>query len=289
MCTLEKNPLLGPLQTHCKLFVYWGIKINHLMYSLTKRFCNSARTSSHDVTLSQLWNGNGNITYCPIANKICNSLTQQAGGVMAASNALLDRFILTVLQRLYPNIDSEQLASHRRYCSLSIFTAGSQQCDSFANSPHVDDNDSFEKTFQTEALVLINEIRSLYAYDENVMNDLKYIEILAGYRGGFCVPTTCGYSIVSMQSQEEASILSSSEFAMIGLGVSVKLVSNSYHYFMAPLFTHCTPVSLTIHKSGYVSLYSGKYNVVGWGGSQSSTQSNYKKKNARGRRKRKRN
>lgn len=114
---------------------------------------------------------------------------------MAASNSLLDRFYGVVLSRLYPDIDSNERPSHRRYCSLSIFTAGSKKfrCDGFANTPHIDKKDVFEQNFQGEARRLLEELRDTYSCDESVLTELAYLERLSKFETGFCVPTLCGY------------------------------------------------------------------------------------------------
>jgi hypothetical protein len=75
---------------------------------------------------------------------------------------------------------------------------------------------------------------------------------------------------------------------MIGLGVAVTIRAKAYHYFMASQFTHCTPVPTQVHKSGFVSYFTGEYNVVGWGGGQAGTHNTYKKKETMDSRKRKR-
>lgn len=215
---------------------------------------------------------------------------------MAACNALLDRFLATVLSRLYPNLGSDELASHRRYCSLSIFTSGSSkaQCDGFANTPHVDKKDVFEAKFQREAVLLLSELRSLHNSNSSVLTrELDYLQTLSSFNKGFCVPTTCGYSIVptnnldSELSNVNVSIVT--DFALIGLGISVQILPKSYHYFLASLFTHCTPVPLHINnESGNVSMYSGQYNVVGWGGGKAETDNTYRRRKSRRLRKRKR-
>ena len=270
------------------------------------------RIPKEEVAISQLWNRHCDVTYSPIANKIFNLLTQQAGGVMTASNGLLDRFIAVVLSRLYPDIDSDDLSSHRRYCSLSIFTAGSkkQLCDGFANTPHIDKKDVFQQNFQREARKLLTEIRGMYCHDDDVMKDLQYLETLADFPTGFCVPTTCGYAITSTAtvacqdiSQHDAircttdiprqdicdhDLINITDFAMIGLGVAVTIRAQAYHYFMASQFTHCTPVPTQVHRSGYVSYFTGQYNVVGWGGGQAGTHNTYQKKERTNIRKRKR-
>jgi hypothetical protein len=135
------------------------------------------RVPKDEVLISQLWNVRCNVTYSPLANKIFNLLTTQAGSVMAASNSLLDKFYGVVLSRLYADIDSNDLCSHRRCCSLSIFTAGSKKfrCDGFANTPHIDKKDVFEQNFQREARWLLQELRETYSCDEDVIKDLSYL------------------------------------------------------------------------------------------------------------------
>lgn len=208
---------------------------------------------------------------------------------MAASNSLLDKFYGVVLSRLYPDIDSDQLCSHRRYCSLSIFTAGSKKsrCDGFANTPHIDKKDVFEQKFQRQARSLLQELRDTNSYDEYVLKELSYLERLSNFKTGFCVPTTCGYSIVNNDEEPLSdatdgmgvrTIKNIADFAMIGLGVSVSIHPKCYHFFMASLFTHCTPVPIQIDSSGLTSLYSGRYNVVGWGGGKADNDNTYTQK-----------
>ena len=162
------------------------------------------RIPKDEVVISQLWNGKCDITYSPIANKIFNLLTTQAGGVMTACNALLDRFIHVVLARLYPKIQSDDRSSHRRYCSLSIFTAGCRKmlCDGFANTPHTDKKDVFQHNFQKEARNLLNELREMFHNDDTVLKELQYLERFTMFPSGFCVPTTCGYSILDTDEDD---------------------------------------------------------------------------------------
>lgn len=99
-----------------------GINIYIYIYTgMTKsspRVISSPVVPKDEVLISQLWNVMCDVTYSPISNKIFNLLTNQAGGVMAASNSLLDRFYGVVLSRLYPDIDSNERPSHRRCQSL---------------------------------------------------------------------------------------------------------------------------------------------------------------------------
>jgi hypothetical protein len=43
----------------------------------------------------------------------------------------------------------------------------------------------------------LQELRETYSCDEDVIEDLSYLERLSKFVTGFCVPTTCGYSIVN--------------------------------------------------------------------------------------------
>lgn len=207
---------------------------------------------------------------------------------MTACNALLDRFIHVVLARLYPNIQSDDRSSHRRYCSLSIFTAGSTKmlCDGFANTPHVDKKDVFQQNFQREARNLLKELRKKSSNDHAVLKELQYLERFTMFPSGFCVPTTCGYSILIPDEEPNFSNVADinvTDFAMIGLGVSVTIRPKSYHYFMASLFTHCTPVPIQLQKTGHISFCTGRCNVIGWGGGKAETDQTYKKKEKKSR------
>jgi hypothetical protein len=62
------------------------------------------------------------------------------------------------------------------------------------------------------------------------------------------------------------------------LGVSVSIRPKCYHFFMASLFTHCTPVPIRRESSGVTSFYSGRYNVVGWGGGKVENDNTYTQK-----------
>jgi hypothetical protein len=228
-----------------------------------------------------MWRSTGDITYAPIVNKVLNSLTQQAGCVMGATNNLLDRFYFTVLKNIYPDILNDSLVTFRRHCSLSIFTAGTAagRCDSLFNTPHTDNMDIMDKQFQEEATKLLCELKEEYSCYSDVMQDVKYLELLSYVTGGFSVPTTCGYSFVEVDKQTSERDRVCADFALLGLGVAVELCPKSYHYFFGSAFSHCTPVSLVVKDSGIIKSYTGKHNIVGWGGSASNNDNVYEKKN----------
>lgn len=204
-----------------------------------------------------------------MVNKILNRLTKQAANVMVSSNKVLDRFLLEVLLKLYPNASPDELHTFRRFCNLSIFTSGTEtiKTDSFFNKPHVDKNDVFFKEFQKAAQDVLDYMKVKHADDDLVLRDISYLEKLAIICGGFSVPTTCGYSILKC-SESDKSV--HSYFAMLGLGVAVKICHKSYHYFFGSSFRHCTPAAITIDSKGMIASYSnGDVNIVGWGGAQS--------------------
>ena len=150
---------------------------------------------------------------------------------MVASNKLLDRFFLKVLQRLHPRADATDLSSFRRFCKLSIFTTGNtcNKTDSFFNSPHIDKMDVLFQDFQVAAKELLLDLYTNNPNDEEVKKDIAYLQELCYLCGGFSVPTTCGYDI--LQKTESLSDNVHAHFAMIGLGVTVKICPHCYHYF----------------------------------------------------------
>ena len=58
-------------------------------------------------------------------------------------------------------------------------------------------------------------------------------------------------------------------FALLGLGVSVKL-THCYHYFMAASVSHCTPTPISTVNDVVVTYTAGDINIVGWGGGNAS-------------------
>jgi len=188
---------------------------------------------------------------------------------MVSSNKTLDRFFLEVQRRVFPDIPDEELQTFRRFCNLTIFTSGTSasETDSFCNVPHIDKNDVFFKEFQNAAKELVFELRSSHAEDYEISRDINYLEELARLCGGYAVPTTCGYSIIQQPGTTDEL---HSYFAMIGLGVAIKICNQSYHYFHGPSFLHCTPAAICINDNKQIVTYSnGNNNVVGWGGAQS--------------------
>jgi len=61
-----------------------------------------------DVILSQIDRMNFNKTYSPIAQKVINILTTQAGQVMSACDPLYDSFISKVLHQLFHKFQMKQ-------------------------------------------------------------------------------------------------------------------------------------------------------------------------------------
>ena len=167
-------------------------------------------------------------------------------------------------------LGKNNIVSHRRMCNWSIVTSGSSssKCYSFANSPHVDTNDMMSKNFQEVALNVLHDLNNQTHDNDCVTSkELEYLSRLYYLCNGFCLPTTCGYKVVKSMSEssdvEEKHL--ESYFCLLGLGVSVKLTSNLYHYFLGGCFSHCTPVTVSV-KDGIVRTYSRGINVFAWGG-----------------------
>ena len=189
--------------------------------------------------------------------------------MMVSCNKVLDRFYFKVLKKLYPKVASDDLSTFRRFCNLSIFTSGNTvDCtDSFLNTPHNDTTDVLFKEFQRTAQELLGDLRKKDPENHCLDVDIDYLERLSVACGGFAVPTTCGYDFVT--SKRFSSNIQA-HFAMIGLGVTVQLCPQCYHYFFGSSYTHCTPMALSIQRDLKVTTFSnGEANVVGWGGGKS--------------------
>ena len=65
-------------------------------------------------------------------------------------------------------------------------------------------------------------------------------------------------------------------FALIGLGLTVRIRSGLYHYFFASIFTHCTPLVVTV-RDERVYMSTNNLNVVGWGASSATGRTSFKK------------
>lgn len=273
--------------------VYTGIKNN-------SRAIPNPAVLKENTIVSQINRSKFKDTYNPILQSFINELTSQASAMFPLCDRFYNKFILMVRNLLQSTILNNELSKnmpqdkqlHRGpQCVLSILTMGktstNTRIDGFINHPHVD-RDIFFKTFQETAMKILKEW-----IETNISLDMKknilYIQRLhdIGHRASFPLPTSCGYQIVDNHKVSEhkiSTVIEESDsfisFALIGLGVTIRIRSNLYHYFYASIVSHCTPVPVTV-KNGMVYTYTGLFNIVGWGASSAPSSSSFKQSTKR--------
>lgn len=258
--------------------VYTGIKSSN-------RAIGNPFSDPSLVPFDQLWSSKGDITYHPVVNKIINAFTTESSRVMNACTSLLHCFIEHVYRKKCPQ-KGRQFHNFRGFNNLSILTAGSTdtKTDGFYNTIHTDVNDCLDNVFQQNAMEILTDLKKTcpqYLVDDDFKKGIAYLEKLSIYCKGFATPTTCGYTIIdNRDDNEDASSNRKNEldasFAMVGLGVSVRIDSNDfYHTFFGSAISHCTAVPVTIDNGNACSIFTGKYNIVGWGSGSSKAQRVY--------------
>ena len=247
----------------------------------------NTRMPDEDVMYSQMWRNHFNPTYEPICQKIVRQLTDQAAKVMILSDHTYDRLLHKVFEIAYGSECEINLSlhgkkrkhnsnpcsignffnTHRRLCNYSILTNGSKssKCYSFINETHVDDGDKLNAEESNAFCALVHQINEEASSYPKAKKQLKYYQKMQNTFSSLPVPTTCGYKIIcnneSDVSEEEEII---SLFALVGLGISVRIRSNLYHHFYGSTFSHCTPATLKV-KDGHVFLYGDDFKVFAWG------------------------
>ena len=139
------------------------------------------------------------------------------------------------------------------------------KCYSFLNEAHLDSADKLSTEESDAFKMLANQIRAEDPSYPKALNELKYYENMQQTFSHMPIPTTCGYKIMKFQKEEncaEEEIISF--FALVGLGISVRIRSNLYHHFYGSTFSHCTPATLKV-KDGHVFLYGDDFKVFAWG------------------------
>ena len=146
---------------------------------------------------------------------------------------------------------------------MSILTYGNStsKTDGFSNEIHIDPLDTLPRNFGDMAKQILDEFAGFD--DVNVDKEISYLRKLMGVCGGIAAPSTCGYSIVDLCSDEERHCEMVADFVMPGLGISVRMCSKVYHYFYGSAFSHCTAMSLTCQDNNNIVTYAKKFNVTG--------------------------
>ncbi len=267
------------------LNVYPGKRNQH-------RAIRTPQTCKEDMIFSQMHRAKFESTYLPIVQKFINQLTSQAVQVMTTTDRSYERFLHRVFLSMHKNSATDKseeeiekngnlFMSSRRLCNWSIVTAGNHasKLDGFANCPHKDKGDKFFSTFQTAALSLLDTEMKKYKSAYEITKQLNYYKRMYDVGKGFALPTTCGYKILEVPSfnpQMKESDLHG-HFLSIGLGVSVRLRSNIYHYFYGSIFSHCTAIPITV-KDSRVTMFTGDLNVFAWGASGSGRRQIYERR-----------
>lgn len=276
--------------------VYTGIKNN------SRAIANPA-TLKEDNVLSQINRSKFKDTYNPLLQSVVNSLTTQASYMFPLCDRLYNLFLLESRNRMQYNVredlkkktipsdnNPQNIHAHRGpLCVLSILTMGKKstnsRIDGFTNHPHID-HDIFCKEFQGVANTILNEWIELSALPSMTKN-LHYIKRLhdIGHKQSFPLPTSCGYRIVENTERTSSSTNPSKfefdesksfiSFALIGLGTTIRIRSNLYHFFYASIVSHCTPVPVTV-MNDRVYTFTGLFDVVGWGASSVPSTSTFR-------------
>ena len=207
-------------------------------------------------------------TYAPLFIKRMNALTKEASDLSALANPLLHRFLTEIKKRLGFGDNS---TSFRAHCFMSILTYGddASKTDGFSNEIHFDPKDTLPDNFTKMAHKILDELSSKDV--DGLKSEISYLRQLIGLCGGIAAPSTCGYSIVDLDKNEENANEMRADFVMPGLGISVKMCSKVYHYFYGSAFSHCTALPLTIHCGDKIITYAKKFNVTGWGATRGSS------------------
>ena len=267
------------------LNLYIGLKNSNRPHANT-------RMPKEDVMFSQMWRKEYDATYEPITQKITRALTSQAALVMKHCDHTYDRLVHKIYQETYEDIVNSPLCSNesrekkrkvdcsdgnyfqslRRFCNYSIVTAGSihQKCYGFCNQIHVDKNDFLEGDLSVVGRNVIKRLEDKYIDHLKVLDNLNYYKEHINTFGRIPVPTTCGYKILYNPDHSKETYSIVAFFALVGLGISVELKSDIYHYFLGSTFTHCTTVPLKLTNDGKVFIYGDEFNIFAWGAGSSS-------------------
>lgn len=257
----------------------------------TVRVRTNTRLAKEDVYNSQMWRQSYNATYEPVIRKKVKSLTIQAVNIMTMADRTYDRIIHKVHEVTLnkcdnelivgqPNVEKKRKQEHnnnrlgrqfigdRRLCNWSLVTAGQSNVSySFINQIHVDSKDIFNKNVQEKALQTLRELNKRYQKNNKLCSEILYYLDHVEKLGGLSIPTTCGYKIIENKNFElDGKPRIMSFFSLTGLGVSIEISSDVYHYFYGGLYSHCTPATIAI-KNGKVYLHGDDFNVFAWGAS----------------------
>jgi hypothetical protein len=124
---------------------------------------------------------------------------------------------------------------------------------------------------------------------ESMKENIRYYFRLFNLGKKKCLPlpTSCGYQILNREKEltgntdveyvQEFDDETFVSFALIGLGLTIRIRSGLYHYFFASTFTHCTPLVVTV-RNERVYMSTKHLNTIGWGASSSTGTTSFKRR-----------
>ena len=256
-----------------------------------------------DVILSQINRTSFNDTYNPLLQTFINRLTTQAGLMFSHADRFYNRFLIEVSKRMKESLYSDHHGidqqrgsefDHRGpLCVLSILTMGKKnkhsKLDGFINQPHLDVGDDVFRDLRDigHALMLswLKEDEMAESMKENIRYYFRLFNL--GKKKCLPLPTSCGYQILNREKEltgntdveyvQEFDDETFVSFALIGLGLTIRIRSGLYHYFFGSTFTHCTPLVVTV-RNERVYMSTKHLNTIGWGASSSTGTTSFKRR-----------
>ena len=190
--------------------------------------------------------------YWPFVNGFLNLIV--SGTTLAAY------YIYPHMAKLFPV--SNSVAHQKKFCPSGIIAID------FSSSCHLDKSDNqkaFYESMQTRLQVVVGEFDNLISLGVDILearyqvakNALKHI-----LWWGVCLPTTCCYQYVGLQSNIEMYQF----FMCPGLGTTYRIQNYWVHLFLAGLFSHCTSVPIYIVDGRAYFGKCPKVTMFSWGG-----------------------
>ena len=260
---------------------YQGIKDTHA--TVSSPFVPKYAVNTAHRTYASM----GDSTYVPVAVKIMNMCSKQAGDVMERMDPVLDLFISHVWsileQQSNVSLDPDLMKlSFRRHCKASILTCGNDidKSNGFFNELHRD-GDNLCTEFQVASKIVLDQWESEFG----MIKEISYLKDLAILNNGIATPSVIGYDIIPGSKKPMHGEELWAEFLFYPLSISIRIRPKFFHYFQACSASHCTPIPVTVRSShqswilNTMRINADIFNIVGWGvGGTKKTTINHKAK-----------
>jgi hypothetical protein len=197
----------------------------------------------------------------PVCETILSRLTREAKNIARCLDPILYRLLMMTQE------------NHRvlGVCRRKIITMGMlSSCLGFANTPHTDHYDFYRPGDQEEFLKCFRSFLEGSHHRNKIC--AQYLQRWVDQYGGFCRPTTCGYTFSGALKGDNSKVEIFQYFILEGLGFAVRFMSETVHHFYGNIFTHNTAVCVAVGSDGTVSYksdpsYCESFRVFAWGGS----------------------